>query len=137
MGREPITRFNTFQHTSTHLGVPALRSLWFLILLSTLFLHIKKKPLIFGCAGFSLLCMGSSLVAVRGLLTVVASPVVEQALGAWASVVAAHGLSSCAPGLWSTGLVVVVHGFCHVHLRSSCTGDQTQVSCTGRKILYN
>ena len=81
--------------------------------------------------------MGYSLVAVRGLLTVVASPVVEQALGAWASVVAAHGLSSCAPGLWSTGLVVVVHGFCHVHLRSSCTRDQTQVSCTGRRILYN
>ena len=43
MGREPITHFNTFQHTSTYLGVPALRSLWFLILLSTLFLHIKKK----------------------------------------------------------------------------------------------
>ena len=52
MGREPITRFNTFQHTSTYLGVPALRSLWFLILLSTLFLHIKKKPLFLAALGF-------------------------------------------------------------------------------------
>ena len=96
MGHEPITRFNTFQHTSTYLGVPALLSLWFLILLSTLFLHIKKKNPYFWllwvfaavhglfsscgarashCAGFS--CGGA------------------QALGARASVVAAHGLSSC------------------------------------------
>ena len=48
-----------------------------------------------------------SLVAVCGLIAV-ASLVLE--LGAWASVVAARGFSIEAPGLWSTGSVVVVHG---------------------------
>lgn len=49
------------------------------------------------CLGFSLVAVsrGYSLVAALGLLTVVASPVVEYGLqGARASVIAAHGLST-------------------------------------------
>ena len=47
-------------------------------------------------------CAGSSLVAVRGLLTVVASLVGEHRLqGIWASIVAAHGLSRCGSVLGS------------------------------------
>ena len=39
---------------------------------------------------------GLLFVMVRGLLITVASLVAGQALGTWASVVAAHGLNSCA-----------------------------------------
>ena len=72
--------------------------------------HTRMKNLtcylfIFGYAGSSLLCglslvvtsKGSSLVAVRGLLTAVASPLMEYG-GAWASVVVACGLGSCSSG---------------------------------------
>ena len=64
---------------------------------------------IFGCAGYSLLHValsllaesrGHSLVVVHGLLIAVPSFVVEHRLeGVWASVVAAHGLSSYGIGL--------------------------------------
>ena len=47
--------------------------------------------------GLSLVAM--SVVVVFGLLTVVASLVESQALGAWASIVVALGLSSC--GMWA------------------------------------
>ena len=74
---------------------------------------------------------GYSLVAVCGLLTVVASRVVEHRLwGLRASVVAA-------PGLSSTGLVVEVPGLsftltCRIFLDQG----SSPVSCTGRQILY-
>ena len=63
---------------------------------------------IFGCVGSSLLCTqafascgerGLLFIAVRGLLLAVTSLVAEKsharALGVWASVVVARGLSSC------------------------------------------
>ena len=69
---------------------------------------------IFGCAGSSFLCWllcgcvkgGYSLVAMLRVLIVVASLVVERGLwGAWASVVAAHGLIRArAQSLWPCGL---------------------------------
>ena len=67
---------------------------------------LKKKfiyLLIFGCAGSSLLS-GLSLVAVHGLLTAVASLVADHQLQG----IRASGVS--APGLWSTGPIVVAHG---------------------------
>ena len=52
-------------------------------------------------------------------------------LGTWASVVAA-------PGLYSAGIIVGVHGLsCFPILGSSRTRDQTSVSCVGRQILYH
>ena len=57
------------------------------------------------CEGFPLVVVSGrySLVAVHGLLTVVASLVEEYGLyGMWASAVAARGLSGC--GDWATGL---------------------------------
>ena len=60
---------------------------------------------------------GSSLVAVRGLLIVVASLVAEHGLqGVWAQY------------LWHTGLVALRH------VESSWTRDQTRVPCVGRRI---
>ena len=49
------------------------------------------------CADVSLVAESRdySLVAVHGLLIVVASQCRAQALGAWASAVVVHGLSSC------------------------------------------
>ena len=70
---------------------------------------------IFGCPGSLLLCglfsgcdeWGPLSVAVHELLMEVASPVAEHGVqGVWASVVAAHRLSSWAPGLTS----FVAHG---------------------------
>ena len=66
----------------------------------------------FFLVGFSLAAVkgGYSLVAVHEFLTAVASLIVEHGLqSVWASVVAARGLSSCVPGLWSTGSVLVTH----------------------------
>ena len=87
-------------------------------------------------------------IVVFRLLIVVASLVVEHSLlGTRASVVAAHGLSSCgvwAPGcvgfhscstqlqqLWRMGLVAPQH------VESSRTRDRTHVTCIGRWILYH
>ena len=56
------------------------------------------------CEGFPLVVVSGrySLVAVHGLLTVVASLVEEYGLyGMWASAVAARGLRSC--GTWALG----------------------------------
>ena len=49
-----------------------------------------------------------------------------QALGTWASVVAAHGLSSC--DTWLR---------CSRHVESSCTRDRTHIPCIGRWILIH
>ena len=65
------------------------------------------------------------------------APLVALALGALASVVVAHGLSSCGTQalecrhqyLWPTGLDALWH------VRSSWTRDWTHVSCIGRRIL--
>ena len=54
-----------------------------------------------------------SLVAVHGLLTVVASLVEEYGLyGMWASAVAARGLSGCRSGALEHRLTVVAHRLC-------------------------
>ena len=54
--------------------------------------------------------VGSSLVAVPGLLIVVVSLVAEHGLqGVRASVVAARGLSSCSSWALGTGSVLVAH----------------------------
>ena len=94
---------------------------------------------IFGCAGSLLLC---------GLPRVVASGAYSgcsvqasrcdgfshcrtELLGMWPSVVAA-------PGLYSAGIIVGVHGLsCSPVLGSSRTRDQTGVSCIGRQTLYH
>jgi len=70
---------------------------------------------------------GLPFVGVCGLLTVVASLVREQPLGAWASVVAAHRLSSCG----AQALVALWH------VESSWTGNQTRVPYIGRQILIH
>ena len=65
------------------------------------------------------------------------APLVALTLGALASVVVAHGLSSCGTQalecrhqyLWPTGLDALWH------VRSSWTRDWTHVSCIGRRIL--
>ena len=63
---------------------------------------------------------GSSLVAVRGLLIVVASLVAEHGLqGVWAQY------------LWHTGLVALQH------VESSWARDQICVPCIGRWILVH
>lgn len=68
-----------------------------------IFWHVHCWP-VFGCAGSSLVFSGFSLVvdsggccllAVHSLLTVVASLVWTGGLGAWASIIVGHGLSSC------------------------------------------
>ena len=64
---------------------------------------------------------GCSLIVVCRLLIVAA-------LGARASVVTAHRLSSCGACM---GLVIPLH------VRSSWTRDRTSVSCTGSQILYH
>ena len=73
---------------------------------------------IFGCAGSSLLCSlfsscckrGCSLVAVLGLLIVVASLVAERGLqGTQASVCWQACSVIVVPGLWSTSSAVVMH----------------------------
>ena len=64
------------------------------------------------CVGFSLVraCGGYSLVSVHGLLIAVASLIEEcEALGMWASVVAAHGLSCYSSPALEHSLIVVVH----------------------------
>ena len=83
--------------------------------------------------------MGSSLVAMCGLLIAVASLVVEhQLLGLQASVVAAFELRVAAPGpraqaqwLSCTGLAVLWH------VASSWIKDQTCGSCIGGWILHH
>ena len=77
------TFFNTYHFTYVFLAVLGLRCCW----------------------GFSVdMVSRAALVAVRRLLTVVASLVAEHRLwGAWPSVVSA-------PGLYSPGSVAVVHG---------------------------
>ena len=83
-------------------------------------------------------CLGFSLVAVCRLFTAVASLVVEHGLhGVWASVIKAHGLIIVvAPGLYSTGSIVVAHG---LNYRTSCgiflDQGQTCVPCNSRWIL--
>ena len=63
------------------------------------------------CAGFSLVSESRGLlfIAVQGLLTAVASPVEPGVYEAWASIVAARGLSGCGsqapelrPSSWGT-----------------------------------
>ena len=64
------------------------------ILLSFYFFHNFIYLFMFGCAGLHC-CVGSSLLAVRGLLTE-AFPVAEHRLkDGWASVVVAHELGTC------------------------------------------
>ena len=86
------------------------------------------------CTGFSLVAVngGYSLVAVPGLLITLASLVKEHGLqGAQASAVVA-------PGLQSTGSVVVVHGLsCPWHVESSRIRDRNHLSCAGRWVLYH
>ena len=74
---------------------------------------------------------GLLFVAVRGLLIVLASLCGgARALGVWASVVVARGLSSCGSrALWRTGLVAPWH------VGSSWTRDRTCVPCIDRRIL--
>ena len=86
------------------------------------------------CTGFPLVVTsrGYSLVAVYGFLTVVASLAMEQ----WA--LGCVGFVAEAPGLWSTGSVVVVHGLssskaCGIFLDQG----SNHVSCTGSQSLYN
>ena len=70
-----------------------------------------------------------SLVAVRRLLTAVASRCRAQALGTQASVAADRGL-------WSLGSVVVALGLsCPTACEIFWTRDQTGVPCIGRQIL--
>ena len=75
---------------------------------------------------------GSSVVALSGLLIVVASLVAEQGLhGAQASAVAV-------PRLWGTGLVVVAHISLAAarQVGSSQIGNLSLVSRVGRRIVY-
>ena len=65
-------------------------------------------------------CMGFSLVAVHGLLIVLASLICD-------SSASAHRLNS----LWCMGLIALHH------VGSSQIRDQTQVSCVDRQILYH
>ena len=75
-------------------------------------------------------CTGYSLVAVHGLLIAAAS--LAQALKCMGSAV-------LAPGLWSTGSVVVMHGLgCSPrHVGFSQTRDGTHVSSVRTQILYH
>ena len=89
------------------------------------------------CTGFSLVVRGCySLVAVYGLLIVLASPIVGNGpLEHAGSVIAA-------PRLRSTDWIVVVHGLsCGTwalqHVGSSQTRNWTCVSCIGKWILYH
>ena len=86
------------------------------------------------CTGFSLVVTsrGYSLVAVYRFLTVVASLDMEQ----WA--LRCVGLVVEAPGFYSTGSVVVVHGLssskaCGIFLDHG----SNHVSCIGSQTLYN
>ena len=62
------------------------------------------------CTGFSLVAVsrGHFLVVVHGLLTAVASPVVE--CGLRLQLLRLQGSVVVVPRLWSTGSIVVVHG---------------------------
>ena len=68
-----------------------------------------------------------SLVVVRGRRIAVASPVAERRLSRVRGLQESRyvGLVTAVPGLWSTGLVAVVHG----RTGSSQTRDLTPVSC--------
>ena len=95
------------------------------------------------CVGFALVAVSKGYSAVLGLIAV-------------ASLIEDHGGLGClVEGTWAS--VVVVHGFgsrgsqgsraqaqsCYTglvalwHVGSSCTRDQTHVSCIGRWILYH
>ena len=79
---------------------------------------------LFWGVALSLLLCTLSLVVVRGPLIVVASVALEHQLqGAQASVVAAHGVSSCGPWAW------LPHSTWHL------PRDQTCVSCLGKQLL--
>ena len=84
------------------------------------------------------------LLVLRGLLIVVASRCRAWALGSWASVVVARGLSSCGSQaqLWHTGFSC--SEACGIfpralvalrHVGSSRDRDRTRVPCIGRWIL--
>ena len=74
-----------------------------------------------------------SLVVVRGRRIAVASPVAKRRLSRVRGLQESRyvGLVAAVPGLWSTGLVAVVHG----RTGSSQTRDLTPVSCIGKWIL--
>lgn len=137
MGREPITRFNTFQHTSTYLGVPALRSLWFLILLSTLFLHIKKKPLFLAALGFRCCAQALSSCTSRGYSSCGAPA------SHWVgSLLRSRGSQRGLQELWCTGAVFVAPGNCGTQAQWGTwdlprSGLGLCVSCNGSWILYH
>ena len=90
-----------------------------------------------GAGSFLVAASGGYSVAVRGLLTVVASLATEHRLqGSRASGVAAHGFFRCgsrarAQQLWRSGLVVLRQ------VESSWTRDHTCVPCIGRQILIH
>ena len=96
------------------------------------------------CTGLSFVVEsgGYSLVALPRFLTAMASLAVEHGAqrytalsnwGAWASVVVAHGLSSCGS---QPGSITVACGPMW-HVRSSMIRDRTHVSCVGRWVLYH
>ena len=74
-----------------------------------------------------------SLVVVRGRRIAVASPVAKRRPSRVRGLQESRyvGLVAAVPGLWSTGLVAVVHG----RTGSSQTRDLTPVSCIGKWIL--
>ena len=96
----------------------------------------REALFVYGSAGSSLL-LGLSVVASGGYSSVVHGLLIAvtfsccgaQALGLWASAVAAHRLWSTASGAAAPGLVVPRH------VESSQIGDRTCVSCTGGWIL--
>ena len=100
-----------------NLGVPALPSLWFLILLITLFLHIKRKNLFLAALGFRCCVWAFSSCGERGLLS---SSSARASHCGGVSCCGVQALSRCvgsaaaAPGFQSTGSAVAVHGICHV-----------------------
>ena len=81
------------------------------------FLRLWQAELLSRCRAVASHCCGFSCGA--------------QALGAWASTVAAPGLQSTGPVAVSQGLVA------QQPAGSSWTRDWTHVSCTGRQILYH
>ena len=103
-----------------------------------IYLFLAEMGLHFCMRGFSS-CgeRGLLFVAVRGLLTAVASLVAEHGLQACGLQQLWHmGSVVVARGLQSTGSVVVAHGLC---CSAACgifrTRAQTRVPCIGRRIL--
>jgi len=86
----------------------------FLFFFKIIFIYVFLAVLGLHC------CRGSSLVVVVGLLTAVASLVAEHGLSGTEASVAA------APGLWSTGSVVLVHRLSFSSACGSLPGPGTE-----------